>query len=247
MSPVRICGLLFPLRIQWYRPCWLSDILCLQRPSDLCNLYCPLRRLRCAQYWAFQGQISHVTQERKHISVEAGKLICCALAITLEPEPANQHTDVKDAGFFFFFFFRHKYLKQNVRMICSDVYNVIFSQCFLRFWCHDTASSTLSTVFWCSSATWVTMSRTCLSTPPSQSLSSNTAEGAPSPSLQTRPTLRLLPAVAPTPTLLQALGHPAPSSSQVHTTPVKILIALSGYVCQLCFLFSLLNGWDTEW
>lgn len=141
-------------------------------------------------------------------------------------------------------------------MICSDVLNVIiFSQCFLRFWCHDTASSTLSTVFWCSSATWVTMSLTCLSTPPSQSLSSNTVEGAPSQSLQTRPTLRLLPAVAPTPTLLQALGHPAPSSSQVHTTPVKILIALLGYVCQwqtdvfyfLCWMDVTLNDKPVIW
>ncbi len=98
MSPARICGLLFPLHIQQYRPCWLSDILCPQRPSDLRNLCCPLLRLRCALYWAFQGQISHVTQERKHISVEARKLICCALAITLEPEWANQHTD---AGLFY--------------------------------------------------------------------------------------------------------------------------------------------------
>lgn len=103
MYPVRICGLSFPLHIQWYRPCWLSDIFSLQRPSDLCNLCCPLLRLRCTLYWAFQGQISHVTQERKHISVEAGKLICFALAITLEPEPANWHTDVKYAGLLLFF------------------------------------------------------------------------------------------------------------------------------------------------
>lgn len=174
-------------------------------------------------YWTFQGQISHVTLERQHISVEARKLICFALAIILPPEPANQHTAVK--------VYRSFFDRNMSKMMCLDVCCCVVSQYSPRFWCHDTASSTLNTACWYSSATWVTMSLTCRSTPPSQNPSSSTVEEAPFPSLQTRPTLHLLPAAALTQTLLRALDHPAPFSFQVRMSPVKISVLNSVYPC----------------
>ncbi|XP_016379608.1 mothers against decapentaplegic homolog 5-like [Sinocyclocheilus rhinocerous] len=56
-------------------------------------------------------QMSHVTQERKHISVEAGKLICCACCGTSRPID-TQMSRMQDS------FFCHKYLNQNDLLGC---------------------------------------------------------------------------------------------------------------------------------